>query len=158
MTPYPIAIIGAGPAGLYIADQLMCRTEPFHIDIIDRHAAPIGVARYSERPVPNPRSQCYVVGNVKIERDLVPAELRTSYSAVIDTAHISTQFEADFALSVAWSQAVRNPKPAVNLHERLARRGVAATRWLNPLGLPTGRSLAEWQQAIGAARGVPTCV
>ncbi|MBA8825784.1 ferredoxin--NADP+ reductase [Saccharopolyspora lacisalsi] len=48
--PLRIAIIGAGPAGVYAADSLTKSETPVDIDLIDRQPAPYGLVRYGVAP------------------------------------------------------------------------------------------------------------
>jgi ferredoxin--NADP+ reductase len=91
-----VAIVGAGPAGLYAADGLL-RTRPdLRIDLIDRLPTPFGlvragvapdhqgtkaIARQFEKLLAQPDVR--FAGNVEIGRDLSWDELREGYDAVI---------------------------------------------------------------------------
>lgn len=155
-----IAVIGAGASGLYIADQLMCRTVGAHIDLIDQTPAPIGIAAYSARP---PRSVAasttHLIGNVRVGTDVSAAELRGVYDVVIDATTFAegvSEFTLDATIDIALAGAEAT-HPRLELAELLQRRGVPAARWVNPLNLPTGRGLREWQAALATSRGVPVC-
>lgn len=90
-----IAIIGAGPSGIYAADDL-ARVDGFQVDVIDRLPTPYGLVRYGVAPdhikmksvtralekvfsLPGVR----FLGNVEIGRDITAAELRSRYDAVV---------------------------------------------------------------------------
>jgi ferredoxin--NADP+ reductase len=47
--PFRVALVGAGPAGLYAADELLKHPE-VAVDVIDRRAAPHGLVRYGVAP------------------------------------------------------------------------------------------------------------
>ncbi len=97
--PLRVAVIGAGPAGIYAADALARQTDvPLAIDLVDRLPAPFGLVRYGIAPdhpkmralrdtlartldEPNVR----FVGNVEIGTDLSLDELRRHVDAVIYT-------------------------------------------------------------------------
>ncbi|MFD6449772.1 NAD(P)-binding protein, partial [Nocardia sp. NPDC060220] len=53
-TPLRVAIIGAGPAGIYAADALMksdaCEHRGVSIDLYERMPAPFGLIRYGVAP------------------------------------------------------------------------------------------------------------
>jgi 2-polyprenyl-6-methoxyphenol hydroxylase-like FAD-dependent oxidoreductase len=49
--PYVIAIVGAGPSGIYAAEALSQQTEvPVEIAVIDRLPVPFGLVRYGVAP------------------------------------------------------------------------------------------------------------
>ncbi len=97
--PLRVAVVGAGPAGIYAADALARQTDvPLAIDLVDRLPAPFGLVRYGIAPdhpkmralrdtlartldEPNVR----FVGNVEIGTDLSLDELRRHVDAVIYT-------------------------------------------------------------------------
>lgn len=91
-----IAIVGAGPAGLYCADGLLRKLPEARIDLFDRLFAPFGLVRYGVAPDHqgtkavtrlldrllargNPR----FLGNIALGRDSTLAELRRHYHAVV---------------------------------------------------------------------------
>ncbi|HCN38998.1 FAD-dependent oxidoreductase [Rothia sp. (in: high G+C Gram-positive bacteria)] len=97
-----VAIIGAGPAGIYAADILTKSEEvkngdvPVAIDIFDRYPAPFGLIRYGVAP-DHPRIKGIVnalhkvldrgdirfFGNVEYGTDITLAELKDHYDAII---------------------------------------------------------------------------
>ena len=97
--PLRVAVVGAGPAGIYAADALAKQTGvPLAVDLIDRLPAPFGLVRYGIAPdhakmralrdtlartldEPNVR----FVGNVEIGTDISLDELRRHVDAVIYT-------------------------------------------------------------------------
>lgn len=96
-----VAIVGAGPAGIYAADQLVkaSRVEggrPVSVDILERLPAPFGLVRYGVAP-DHPRikeivkalqrvlshDEVRLLGNVDLGTDLKHEELREFYDAVV---------------------------------------------------------------------------
>lgn len=165
MTHTSIAIIGAGATGLYLADQFMCQDLALHIDIYDSQPAPVGVASYAKPQRANHKTKTttYLIGNVRVGHDLPLEELEQHYDAVIDTRrlHEPTQL----ALNVLVTKTLLDinsphrsfPTLRITFAHTLLGRGIPATIWDNPLDLPTGRSLAEWEEAITIAHGAPIC-
>lgn len=107
--PKHIAIVGAGPAGIYAADILQGREPLAHIDIFEKLPAPYGLVRYGVSPdhprikkiqdalhdvLVNPRIR--LICNVELGANLTIAELRAAYDAVI----ISTGADRDAELGV----------------------------------------------------------
>ncbi len=96
-TPYVIAVIGAGPSGIYAAEALIQQAEvPVEIVVIDRLPVPFGLVRYGvapdhesirsirntlERTLERPEVRFY--GDVTIGSDLQIDELRQVVDAVI---------------------------------------------------------------------------
>lgn len=93
-----VAIIGAGPSGIYAADALARAGHDFTVktDLFDQYPTPYGLVRYGVAP-DHPRIKGVVValdkvldrseirffGNVKYGRDLSLPDLRQLYDAVI---------------------------------------------------------------------------
>lgn len=93
-----LAIVGAGPAGIYAADILLKAERSFNvsIDLFDRLPAPYGLVRYGVAP-DHPRikgiitalrevldrGQIRVFGNVDVGADLTLDDLKRHYHAVI---------------------------------------------------------------------------
>ncbi|HTF51188.1 MAG TPA: FAD-dependent oxidoreductase [Pseudonocardia sp.] len=104
-----VAVIGAGPAGIYAADSLAKSGTPCAIDLFDRLPAPFGLVRYGVAP-DHPRIKQVVhalhrvldqpglrlFGNVNYGRDITLADLRAHYHAVI----IATGCERDRELDI----------------------------------------------------------
>ncbi|MGG5753737.1 FAD-dependent oxidoreductase [Zafaria sp. Z1313] len=98
LRPLRVAIIGAGPAGVYAADILTKAERGFDlsIDLFDRYPAPYGLIRYGVAP-DHPRIKGIVkalhkvldrgdirfFGNVDYGTDLHLDDLRTHYDAVV---------------------------------------------------------------------------
>lgn len=96
MRPVRVAVIGAGPAGIYAADILTKELESATVDVYDRLPAPYGLVRYGVAP-DHPRIKEIVkalrrvlagekirfIGNVDFGTDLTFEQLRRNYDAVI---------------------------------------------------------------------------
>jgi ferredoxin--NADP+ reductase len=104
-----VAVIGAGPAGIYAADLLTKADPQVTVDIIDRLPTPYGLIRYGVAPdhprikeivvalhqvLDNPRIR--FIGNVDYGVDVKPEELRSFYDATI----LATGADRDRALSI----------------------------------------------------------
>ena len=95
-TPLRVAIVGAGPAGIYAADILSKTELGVSIDLFERLPAPFGLVRYGVAP-DHPRikqiivalhkvlerGEIRLIGNVDYGSDLTMADLRRYYDAVI---------------------------------------------------------------------------
>ncbi|MGQ0845258.1 MAG: FAD-dependent oxidoreductase [Sporichthyaceae bacterium] len=104
-----VAVIGAGPAGIYAADILLDRHPGARVDVFERLPAPFGLVRYGVAP-DHPRIKEIVkalhrvmarpgirfLGNVDFGSDVKLAELRQFYDAVI----VATGADADADLEV----------------------------------------------------------
>lgn len=104
-----VAVIGAGPAGIYAADTLVNDYPGARVDVFDRLPAPYGLVRYGVAP-DHPRIKEIVkalrrvlsrdgirfVGNVHYGTDLKLSDLRRFYDAVI----FSTGARADRQLDI----------------------------------------------------------
>ncbi|QGH70455.1 FAD-dependent oxidoreductase [Pseudactinotalea sp. HY158] len=102
MSPVPstsqlrVAVVGAGPAGIYAADILSKADVDASIDLFERLPAPYGLVRYGVAP-DHPRIKGIILalykvlqrgdirllGNVDYGTDLTAADLREHYDAVI---------------------------------------------------------------------------
>ncbi len=98
MTKMRLAVIGAGPAGIYASDLLIKAERDFDvsIDLFDLLPAPYGLVRYGVSP-DHPRIKGIITalrevldrgdirffGNVQYGRDLTLADLKKHYNAVI---------------------------------------------------------------------------
>ncbi|WP_282848171.1 FAD-dependent oxidoreductase [Microbacterium oxydans] len=104
-----IAIVGAGPAGIYAADILLDRVPTAAIDLFEKLPAPYGLVRYGVAPdhprirkitdalhevLVNPRIRLRC--NVEIGRDVEIDELRVAYDGVI----VATGADLDVALDI----------------------------------------------------------
>ncbi|OSM42947.1 FAD-dependent oxidoreductase [Nesterenkonia sp. PF2B19] len=106
-----IAVVGAGPAGVYAADIIARSEQGEHIaiDLFDRYPAPFGLIRYGVAP-DHPRIKGIIkalhkvmdrggirfIGNVDYGTDITLAELQQHYDAVI----FSTGAIDDAALNI----------------------------------------------------------
>ncbi|HOZ59565.1 MAG TPA: FAD-dependent oxidoreductase, partial [Nakamurella multipartita] len=107
--PLRVAIVGAGPAGIYAADILTTKDPQASVDIFDRLPTPYGLIRYGVAP-DHPRIKAIIValhrvmenerirfiGNVHVGVDLKVDELRHYYDAVI----FATGAERDRSLRI----------------------------------------------------------
>jgi ferredoxin--NADP+ reductase len=98
LTKLRLAIVGAGPAGIYAADILLKHERPFDvsIDLFEQLPAPYGLVRYGVAP-DHPRikgiitalrdvldrGDIRIFGNVTYGRDITLADLKKHYNAVI---------------------------------------------------------------------------
>jgi ferredoxin--NADP+ reductase len=94
-----VAVVGAGPAGLYVADALLYPQDvQVRVDVIDRLPTPFGLLRYGvapdhlkmkalartlQRTLDDERLR--FLGNIEIGRDVAIEELRHHYDAVVYT-------------------------------------------------------------------------
>ncbi len=92
-----VAVIGAGPAGIYTAEALLAQqVVPVTVDLFDRLPTPFGLLRYGVAPdhlkvkqvakrlqlvLDDPRVR--FIGNVECGRDVSADELRERYHAVV---------------------------------------------------------------------------
>ena len=95
--PLVVAIVGAGPSGIYAAEALSQQPEvPVHVAVIDRLPVPFGLVRYGVAPDHHSirsirhtlertleKSGVRFYGDVSIGTDLTIEELRGSVDAVI---------------------------------------------------------------------------
>ncbi|MEV6348932.1 FAD-dependent oxidoreductase [Actinoplanes sp. NPDC051851] len=104
-----VAVIGAGPAGIYTADHLIKADPDVTVDILDKLPTPYGLIRYGVAPdhprikeiinalfriLDNPRIR--FLGNVEYGVDVKPEELARFYDATV----IATGAEKDRALDI----------------------------------------------------------
>ncbi|WP_163509383.1 FAD-dependent oxidoreductase [Fodinicola acaciae] len=143
--PLRVAVIGAGPAGIYAADALTSSDLPVTVDVYDKLPAPYGLVRYGVAP-DHPkiqsiseklrlileRDEVRFFGNVAIGDDLTLDDVRRHYDAVLFSTGIpghrdlgvpgdnlpSCQAAADF---VSWYNGHPDALPARPLEsERVA--------------------------------------
>ncbi|WP_137724021.1 FAD-dependent oxidoreductase [Prescottella subtropica] len=107
--PLRVAIVGAGPAGIYAADALMKSDTEVSIDLFERMPAPFGLIRYGVAP-DHPRIKGIItalhkvldkdavrlLGNIDYGTDITLEDLRRFYDAVI----FSTGANADRTLGI----------------------------------------------------------
>ena len=104
-----IAIIGSGPAGCYLAEQLLRLLPDSSIDILERLPVPFGLIRYGVAPDHQgtkavarvldrvlARDRVSFFGNVEVGRDVRLDELMSLYDAVV----LATGAEQDKRLGV----------------------------------------------------------
>ncbi|SFE07280.1 ferredoxin--NADP+ reductase [Actinopolyspora alba] len=106
--PLRVAVIGAGPAGVYASDILTKSETPVEIDLFDRMPAPYGLVRYGVAP-DHPRIKGIVsalhkvmdkpeirfFGNVEYGVDCKLADLRQHYDAVVFSTGAADDRELD---------------------------------------------------------------
>jgi ferredoxin--NADP+ reductase len=104
-----VAVIGAGPAGIYTADTLLKADRPVEVDVFERLPAPFGLVRYGVAP-DHPRIKQVVhalhrvldqpgvrlFGNTRYGIDVTLADLREHYDAVV----VATGCERDRDLDI----------------------------------------------------------
>lgn len=91
-----VAVIGAGPSGLFAAQSLLAKDPELSIDIYDRLPTPYGLLRYGVAPdhtaikrVATTLARVFegravrFVGQVELGRDVTREQLRTHYDAVV---------------------------------------------------------------------------
>lgn len=91
-----VGVVGAGPAGLYVADALTFDDADVRVDVFDRLPTPFGLIRYGvapdhiriksvsralERVLDRPGVRFH--GGVTVGRDIAVSDLRRHYSAVV---------------------------------------------------------------------------
>ena len=91
-----IAIVGSGPSGCYLADQLLKLLPDSSVDVIERLPVPFGLVRYGVAPdhqgtkavsrvldriLSNPRIAFF--GNIEVGRDVLLDQLLGWYDAVV---------------------------------------------------------------------------
>ena len=95
-TPLRVAVVGAGPAGIYASDLLVKSGTDVSIDLFERMPAPFGLIRYGVAP-DHPRIKGIIaslhrvldqdnirlLGNISIGTDITVEELRNYYDAII---------------------------------------------------------------------------
>lgn len=104
-----IAIVGAGPAGIYAAESLLTQLPGASVDLFEKLPAPYGLVRYGVAPdhprikkiaealhetLANPRIR--LIGNVDVGTDVSVDELCAAYDGVI----LATGADADAPLDI----------------------------------------------------------
>ncbi|QGU05610.1 FAD-dependent oxidoreductase [Corynebacterium comes] len=111
--PLRVAVVGAGPAGIYASDLLVKSGEDVTVDLFERMPAPFGLIRYGVAP-DHPRIKGIVkslhavlekpeirlLGNIEIGRDITVDEMRDYYDAIV----FSTGATGDRELRIPGSQ------------------------------------------------------
>ncbi|AKK09791.1 FAD-dependent oxidoreductase [Corynebacterium testudinoris] len=94
--PLRVAVVGAGPAGIYASDLLVKSGQDVAIDLFERMPAPFGLIRYGVAP-DHPRIKGIVkslhavldkpeirlLGNIEVGKDITVEEMRDYYDAII---------------------------------------------------------------------------
>lgn len=108
--PLRVAVVGAGPGGLYAVRSLLEAADPVSVDVFDLLPAPYGLVRYGVAPDhPKMRTVIRVLresfdagkdvgffGNVRLGTDLTNADLHDHYHAII----YATGAQADRKLGI----------------------------------------------------------
>ncbi len=96
--PLRVAIVGAGPAGIYAADALLksyAAAEPgVSVDLFERMPAPFGLIRYGVAP-DHPRIKGIV----------------TALHQVLDKPQIRLFGNVDYPVTSAWTTCARSTTP-----------------------------------------------
>ena len=117
LRPLRVAVVGAGPAGIYASDILTKSDPAVTVDIFDRLPTPYGLIRYGVAP-DHPRIKAIIValhrvlssdrisffGNVHVGVDVTVTELREHYDAVV----FATGAERDRALPIPGADLERS--------------------------------------------------
>lgn len=107
---FRVAVVGAGPSGLYAAAALLASGEPVSVEVLDRLPAPYGLVRYGVAPDhvkmksvirvlqrPFDPADVEFLGGVRVGEDGIPLdELRAHFHAII----CATGSSVDRALGV----------------------------------------------------------
>ncbi|MDO5746212.1 MAG: FAD-dependent oxidoreductase [Actinomycetaceae bacterium] len=107
--PLSVAVIGAGPAGIYASDILSKSNVDVQIDLFEKLPAPYGLVRYGVAP-DHPRIKAIIdalykilqrgdirlLGNVEVGKDITVDDLHAHYDAVI----MATGSDKDRALNI----------------------------------------------------------
>jgi len=106
-----IAIIGAGPSGLFVMDQLLREDNSLHIDLFDKLPSPYGLLRtgvapdhqtiknlqaYYEKIFDRFPNQIHFYGNINVGKDVSVEELKPFYTALF----MCTGSESDRPLAI----------------------------------------------------------
>ncbi|MBC3192851.1 FAD-dependent oxidoreductase [Pseudonocardia sp. C8] len=109
MTALRVAVVGAGPAGIYAADTLLKSDTDVTVDLFEKLPAPFGLVRYGVAPdhprikqivhalhrvLDNPAVRLF--GNVEFGTDVTLADLREHYDGMI----VATGCERDRDLDI----------------------------------------------------------
>ena len=122
MSTYNVAVIGAGPAGIYASDILSKSGLDVNIDLFERLPAPYGLVRYGVAP-DHPRIKQIIValykilqrgdirllGNVEIGRDVTIDALHAHYDAIIIAT--SSPGTTDIRITLVRGLLKRSPWP-----------------------------------------------
>lgn len=96
VAPLRVAVVGAGPAGFYVAESLLKQRDDVSVDLFEKLPTPYGLVRYGvapdhqklksvtrlyERTCSDPRVR--FLGNVAFGRDVDIGDLKRHYNAVV---------------------------------------------------------------------------
>lgn len=109
--PLRVAVVGAGPSGMYAADALISTLGPgVDVDVIDRLPVPFGLVRYGVAPdhlsIRSVRDTLDAMldapgirflGNVEVGRDLTVEDLHRHYDAIVWTYGASSDRQLGIA-------------------------------------------------------------
>jgi ferredoxin--NADP+ reductase len=101
--PMRIAVIGAGPAGFYTAEEMLKGPVEARVDLFDRLFAPYGLVRYGVAP-DHPKTKLVTsrfdrvagdervrfLGGIEIGQDISMEQLRNAYDAIVVTTGAET--------------------------------------------------------------------
>ena len=107
--PVNVAVIGAGPAGIFTADALLQQAVPTRVDLFEKLPTPFGLVRYGVAP-DSPQSSTLVeslhailarrdirlVAGIDVGTDITLERLRQAYDAVV----VSTGASVDAPLHI----------------------------------------------------------
>lgn len=155
-TQLRVAIIGGGPAGIYVADILTKSDPDVSVDIIERLPAPFGLVRYGVAP-DHPRikeivkalhrvlakPQVRLLGNVEFGVDVKLSTLREFYDAVV----VATGAMADRDLGIPGEEHSYGAADFVSWYD--SHPDVAQT-W--PLDAPSVAVIGVGNVALDVAR------
>lgn len=168
--PLRVAVIGAGPSGIYATEALIKQSEvAVSVDVFDRLPTPYGLVRYGVAPdhqtiksvtkvmqkvLQDPRVR--FLGNVEYGRDLTYADLKRHYHAVVYTVGASSDRHLNIpgedlpgSLSATEFVAWYNGHPDYqHLDIRLDGQGVAVVGMGN-VAVDVTRILAKSAEELG---------
>ncbi|XP_039289338.1 NADPH:adrenodoxin oxidoreductase, mitochondrial-like isoform X2 [Nilaparvata lugens] len=91
-----IAVVGSGPAGFYVTQQILKRSKEAKVDLYDRLPVPFGLVRYGVAPDHQDVKNCInqftktaknpnvrFIGNVQLGRDVSLKQLKDAYHSVV---------------------------------------------------------------------------
>lgn len=159
-TPARIAVIGAGPAGLHAAEQLICNGKrEVHVDILEARPAAPGLIKFARaidgavEPLPDhcTRPHLRVIGNVTVGRDVLREELEGHYDAILDATAGAVPAAVDVAALPATGLG--------DVTDLLAFRRLPHTVWTGwrRLDESVRRGVGGWRETVLRARAVPVC-
>lgn len=124
--PLRIAIVGAGPAGCFTAEELLRSGKAMHITIFERLPRPGGLVRFGVAPDHTPTRR--LIG--LMERTLTNVQLRTGVEVGRDVELSALRREFDAVVIASGAEADRIP-PVPGSHLRGVHSARAVAGWLN---------------------------